>query len=67
VRRFRQWFRSQTWSATMPVYVTRANADGFIGTWSITAGTGLVLFVLLLVNLLVWGVVGIVAGLGVLF
>jgi hypothetical protein len=51
----------------MPVYVTRANADGFIGTWSITAGTGLVLFVLLLVNLLVWGVVGIVAGLGVLF
>lgn len=45
---------------SIPFYVTRKNAQGEMGTWSINGYVGLAVLVLLWLNLLAWGVIGLV-------
>lgn len=50
-----------------PLYVTRETADGQIGTWTVNAWVGVAVLLLVLANILLWGVVGLVKGIEVLF
>lgn len=43
----------------IPLYVTRKTADGLIGEWSISPYVGLLIWFIFLINVLLWGGVGI--------
>jgi hypothetical protein len=52
---------------SIPIYVTRKAGDGMIGSWSVS-GLAAIAFILLLgLNILLWGVAGIIVALGVIF
>lgn len=42
----------------IPIYITRPNEEGLVASWSINAGVGLTILVLLQLNLLVWSCIG---------
>lgn len=65
LRRFRATLRALS-KIMIPVYVTRKDADGKIGAWSVSAPVGVFLLLLVLTNVVLWGVAGIIAAVGVI-
>lgn len=55
-----------TWTTPLPIYVTRENASGEIGTFSMASYITLPAMFLFFVNVIVWGVVGLVEAVRVL-
>lgn len=45
---------------SMPIYVTREDADGFIGAFSMSIWMPLLAMLLVWANAIVWGVVGLI-------
>ena len=48
------------WTYPMPVYVTRANADGMIGSFTMSAWMVLLTMLLVWLNVIGWSIYGIV-------
>lgn len=48
------------WTQSLPVYVTRQNGEGGVGTYSVAAWLGLTIMLLIYANLLGWGIYGLV-------
>jgi hypothetical protein len=51
----------------IPIYVTRANADGVIGCWSVGAWFGLVVTLIIMANVLLWSVYALLQVIHLLF
>lgn len=59
-------FLKQLWAARdvqIPIHVTRKNNEGLVGTWTIGALPSVALGLLVQVNLVLWGIVGVVEAL----
>jgi hypothetical protein len=52
---------------TAPIYVTRKNADGYIGSYSASLWMPIFTMLLFFTNAFIWGVVGIVYGIQALY
>lgn len=52
---------SNNWGAQIPVYVTRKNADGFVGTYSFAAWLVVLVQFLVSINIVLWGAAGVYA------
>jgi len=46
------------WGAQAPIYVTRKNADGWIGSYSMSLGMSLPAMLLVWLNVIAWGLIG---------
>jgi hypothetical protein len=46
------------WTVGIPIYVTRKNAAGMIGSWTISAWVGVAVMYLVFLNIFAWGLVG---------
>lgn len=57
----------ENWTTPLPLYVSRPTADGTTASISFPVWFALLVAVLVMLNAALWGVVGIVAAVGVLF
>lgn len=65
MRRLWQYIKS-VGAVSIPIYCTRPAGDGVIGSWSVGGWFALVMALLFCVNVLLWGIAGIVVAIGVL-
>jgi hypothetical protein len=57
----------ETWTYPIPIYITREGPRGQQGTITVGAWAMLPVVLLVQVNALLWGIVGIVKAIGILF
>ncbi len=51
----------------IPIYVTREDASGIVGSWQVRPAPAVVIIVLALLNAILWGIYGAVRAMTLLF
>jgi len=48
------------WNYSLPVYVTNPRGDGFIADYSLNVWMAMLIYILILINALGWGIYGVI-------